>query len=82
MRFLIRLAFWLGVVFYFLPAHDTPPAASQARAAGGKTMTENLSASGMTVLCALRPAACSAAATSQETLNVSDLAPPWRKPPK
>jgi hypothetical protein len=66
MRFLARLAFWLGLVVLLLPA--PPQQGASAPEAGAKQTS--------TATQADRPPRTS----SQHTLTPADLTPPWRAP--
>jgi hypothetical protein len=68
MWFLMRMAFWLGVVSLMLPAAPSQKATSVPQVGGTGGMS------------AAKGVAKSARKTSQDTLMPADLAAPWRGP--
>jgi hypothetical protein len=68
MRFLVRMAFWLGLVVLLLPAAPSQETAP-ARQIGG------------TVTLLPEEAEPSPRPPSRDTLTLADVAVPWRGPP-
>jgi hypothetical protein len=86
MRFLLRAAFWLGVVAMFIPAEKTKPSAPSV----GAARQAEACAVGSQVAAAVGQKAqagakmlydlVTAEGPSQHTLTPADLAIPWRGP--
>ena len=69
MRFLVRLAFWLGLVVLLSPAAP-PQETAPARQIGATT-----------TLMPAREAEPATRRPSRDTLTLADVAVPWRGPP-
>ena len=88
MRFLVCLAFWLSVVLYYLPSFEPKRAPLEPRKTANISRSTNTpTADAGRPSCARNARSCdrpgnrasnNSEQTTQNTLRLSDLAPPWR----
>ena len=78
MRFLIKFAFWIGVVIYYLPAVDGNSTTPAAQAERPSKLTKNTGTSAKIDRCLNDVVGCARQHLPANTLKPSDLEPVWR----
>jgi hypothetical protein len=71
MWFLLRCAFWLGIVFYYLPADETKAPTARSKAAAVTSKPAVKTSADKRQPCVL--ARCATENSSQDTLKLSDF---------
>ncbi len=69
MRFLLRVAFWLGVVLVLLPSGGTTPLPKSQVGAGEAIVAAKAAVSDMQSFCERQPAACEVGSQTATTLG-------------